>query len=143
METYELRMLLHSLDIERKKFLKPRFLNLGLTVGEGQPKILKNLLKQGKMTQKELADCCLLDVTTMSRTIDRMEKSGLLYRQNHPECRRSYLICLTDEGREKARKVCEIFEKLDEKMWQGIDSAEMEELEKILKKVSKNLQEYN
>lgn len=141
MEAYELRVLLHSLDMEKKKFLKPLFLEQGLIVGKGQPKILKNLLQKGEMTQKELADCCFLDVTTMSRTIDRMEKSGLLYRKNHPECRRSYLICLTDEGKEKAQRVCEIFEKLDEKMWRGISSGEMRELGSILKKVNKNLEE--
>ena len=85
-------------DIEmlRRRLIRPYFIELGLTVGQGQPRILKELREHGIMNQKELADACLMDVTTMSRTLDRMEKDGLLKRENNPASRRSWNVLLTD-----------------------------------------------
>lgn len=140
MEEYKVREMLHSLDMERKKYLRPRYLKLGLTVGEGQPRILKCLLEQGAMTQRELADKCMLDVTTMSRTLDKLEKAGYLKRQSNPGCRRSYLVCITDEGREKAVEVQNIFRELDARMWKGVSGKERTLLYGILEKVKINLQ---
>ena len=45
-------------DIEmlRRRLIRPYFIELGLTVGQGQPRILKELREHGIMNQKELAD---------------------------------------------------------------------------------------
>ena len=73
-------------DVEmlRRRFIRPYFIELGLTVGQGQPRILKELREHGAMNQKELSDACLIEVTTMSRTIDRLEKMGLVKRESNP-----------------------------------------------------------
>ncbi len=140
MEKYQVRKILHNLDLERKRILKPLFLELGLTVGEGQPRILNTLIEQGTMTQRELAENCMLDVTTMSRTLDKLEHGGLLERKVNPKCRRSYLISLTEAGEKKAVQVRSIFAQLDEKMWNGIDKEEMEQMYLTLEKIHRNLQ---
>lgn len=72
---------------------------------------MNSLRKYGTMTQRELADRCFVDVTTISRTVDRLVKAGLLRKEIDPSCRRSCLISLTEEGREKSEQVKEIFEK--------------------------------
>ena len=47
---------LRRLDFVRRRALRPRLLALGLTLGEGQPRILNRLLRRGvPMTQRELA----------------------------------------------------------------------------------------
>ena len=53
-------------DVEmlRRRFIRPYFIELGLTVGQGQPHILKELREHGAMNQKELSDACLIEVTT-------------------------------------------------------------------------------
>lgn len=140
MEKSEIRENLHALDLDRKKILRPRFMELGLTVGEGQPRILRCLLKEGKMTQRELADRCMVDVTTMSRTLDRMERAGFLKREANPGCRRSHLICITRYGEEKAWEVQKVFEELDEKICHGIGEEERKLLIKILGKIRGNLE---
>ena len=139
MEKSKIREILHSMDIERRKIVRPKFQELGLTVGEGQAKILKCLLEQGSMTQRELADRCLLDVTTMSRTLDKLQGAGYLLRTVNPSCRRSFLICITEKGKEKAASVQKIFSDLDEQIWQGISEDEMEVLYDTLQKITKNL----
>ena len=131
---------MHRLDMERKKFLGPKLQVLGLTVGEGQARALRTLLEEGTMTQKQLADLCMRDAATMSRNIDRLEKAGLLKRENNPGCRRSYLIFLTEEGKEKAKQVQKIFRELDERIWGDIPEKEMEQLYETLLRIERNLE---
>ena len=131
---------MHRLDMERKKFLGPKLQGLGLTVGEGQARALRTLLEEGTMTQKQLADLCMRDAATMSRNIDRLEKAGLLKRENNPGCRRSYLICLTEEGKKKAKQVQKIFRELDERIWGDIPEKEMEQLYETLLRIERNLE---
>lgn len=140
MRKNEIREILHRLDMERKKFLGPKLQVLGLTVGEGQARALRTLLEEGTMTQKQMADLCMRDAATMSRNIDRLEKAGLLKRENNPGCRRSYLICLTEEGKEKAKQVQKIFRELDERIWGDIPEKEMEQLYETLLRIERNLE---
>jgi DNA-binding MarR family transcriptional regulator len=137
----EIREMLFRLDLLRKKLLQPFFLSLGLSIGQGQPRILNHLLIKDDITQKELADLCDMDVTTISRTIDKLEEAELLERKRHPECRRSYRIRLTEEGRKKALQIKERFELIDDKIWEGFEEEEMEEVLRGLKKICKNLEE--
>ena len=91
------------------------------------------------MTQRELADRCFVDVTTISRTVDRLVKAGLLRKEIDPSCRRSCLISLTEEGREKAEQVKEIFEKGDEIWWEAFDEEELETFYRQLQKMEESL----
>ena len=140
-EKSEIREMLLRLESSRRRILQPQFTALGLSLGQGQARILNTLLTQDHITQKELADRCRLDVTTMSRTIDKMEEAGLLNRLRRPDCRRSFLIELTEAGRTKAQEVHACFSSLDECIWQGFDRQEMETLLEILKKININLEE--
>ena len=60
----EVREMMFAIDQARRRLLQPRFTQLGLTLGQGQPRILNYLLKREDITQKELADACHLEVTT-------------------------------------------------------------------------------
>ena len=104
---------MHRLDMERKKFLGPKLQVLGLTVGEGQARALRTLLEEGTMTQKQLADLCMRDAAT---------------------------ICLTEEGKEKAKQVQKIFRELDERIWGDIPEKEMEQLYETLLRIERNLE---
>ena len=57
------------------------FTRIGLTFGQGHARILDVLLARDHITQKELSDLCHMDVTTMSRSLDRLEESGYLVRK--------------------------------------------------------------
>ena len=130
-------------DIEmlRRRLIRPYFIELGLTVGQGQPRILKELREHGIMNQKELADACLMDVTTMSRTLDRMEKDGLLKRENNPASRRSWNVSLTDYGAQKADEVIRIFNRIDNVIYNGFSEEEVKTLTILTDKVQDNLWE--
>ncbi|RGE88267.1 MarR family transcriptional regulator [Sellimonas intestinalis] len=139
MDKCKIRELWFQVNTLRRAALRPYFQEIGLTVGQGQPRILNSLRKYGTMTQRELADCCFVDVTRISRTVDRLVAAGLLSKQIDPECRRSCLISLTEEGRKKAVQVQHIFEKGDEIWWKSFDEEELERLYQYLLKMEQSL----
>ena len=130
----EIKNVFFDIEMLRRRLIRPFFIELGLTVGQGQPRILKELREHGIMNQKELADACLMDVTTMSRTLDRMEKDGLLKRENNPASRRSWNVLLTDCGHEKADEV-------DDVIFKGFSEEEIKMLSSMTDKVENNLWE--
>ena len=139
MKKEQIRNELFKIEVLRQRLMRPQFIALGLTVGQGQPRIFNELLFEGSMTQKKLADACLLDVTTMSRTLDRMEQAGLLVRESNPDCRRSWLIALTEKGMDIAKKVQQIFEETDKIYCSNLSEKEAEQLFVLLQKVEDNI----
>lgn len=139
MKKSEVREALFRLDNSRRRLLFPAFQSLGLSVGEGQPRILNRLSEQDHLTQKELASVCDMDVTTISRTLDKLEAAGLIRRLRNPECRRSFQIEITEQGRTTAQQVQEAFRKMDDLLWDGFEEAEMEQILAGIRKMQDNL----
>ena len=141
MKKNQMREMMYAVENARRKMIKPYFLKLGLTVGQGQPRVLYHLYHREPMTQRELADACYLDAATMSRTLDRLTQAGLLRREAKPGCRRSYHIVLTEQGREKAEEVLEGFEAVDDAICKGLSQQEIEQTLKVLGQIENNLEE--
>lgn len=53
----------------------------------------------GELTQKDLAERCHIDKTTMVVTLDELEKAGLAERRPAPTDRRARIIRVTEAGR--------------------------------------------
>ena len=136
----ELRLLMMRAEKARKRILQPYFAQIGLTFGQGYARILDCLLTKDHLTQKELANLCRIDVTTMSRSLDRLEEAGYLVRERDPECRRSFLICLTEAGVLEAKKAHRGLEFIDQQMKKGISPQELVILKKCLRQVCENLE---
>lgn len=139
-EQSQTRRLLVRAEKARKHMLQPYFTQIGLTFGQGHARILDSLLKKDHVTQKELSDICHMDVTTMSRSLDRLEESGYLVRERDPGCRRSFLICLTEEGVLEAKKVHQGLDSVDRQIWKGFSPEEMEQFCICLEKICENLE---
>ena len=76
MEKSKIRELWFQINAARRAALRPYFQEIGLKVGQGQPRILNSLRKYGTMTQRELADRCFVDVTTIFQNGGPACKSG-------------------------------------------------------------------
>ena len=135
-----LRRLLFEIEQLKRNKVQDFLLSIGLTPGQGQARILISLASSEHVSQRKLADECMLDVTTMSRTLDRLEKQGLIERKRDPGCRRAYQISLTDAGRMKAEEVKEGFVRLEEMLFDGFGQTEMRELSVKLEKIKDNLE---
>ena len=77
----------------------------------------------------------------MSRTLDRMEKDGLLKRENNPASRRSWNVSLTDYGAQKADEGIRIFNRIDNVIYNGFSEEEVQTLSVMADKVENNLWE--
>jgi DNA-binding MarR family transcriptional regulator len=61
--------------------------------------LLSRLGERGPMRLSALADCLLVDVSTISRQVHDIEQSGWVARDRDPHDGRAYLLRLTDDGR--------------------------------------------
>lgn len=143
MGNHYIRELMARGERARKQIFSPLLSEFGLTPGQGQARILYYLLLKDHVTQKELADNCHFEVTTMSRNLDKLEKLGLLIRQNNPDCRRSFLICLTDKGIAEAKEIKKVFEQFEQIVSDGITKQELEVFLKVMTRMCDNMESYN
>ena len=135
-----LREILFQIELLKRRKVQRFLLDIGLTPGQGQPRILVYLSSHSSVTQKEIADRCMLDVTTMSRVLNKLEEMGLISRQRDPGCRRAYQIGLTEAGRQKAEEVNRGFERLEEMLCRELSEEEIGSLTTGLKKVKESLE---
>ena len=140
-EKEKFRKILFQVELLKRRKVQAYLRQIGLTPGQGQARILMYLSEHTDVTQRQLSDECLLDVTTMSRVLDRMEKMGLIIRERDPECRRAYKVSLTGAREAKAEEVKDGFRELEEVMCKGISREEIRVLTEGLAKVEENLRE--
>ncbi len=139
-DKHEIMRLLIRAEKARKRVLQPHLANIGLTFGQGHVRILNTLLQKDGITQKELAELCHMDEASISRSLDKLSRSGYLERRPDPSSRRSFLICLTQEGLLEAEKVRALLAFVDDQLWAGISPEEMEIFAQYLEKICKNLE---
>lgn len=135
-----LREILLQIELLKRRKVQRFLLDIGLTPGQGQARILAYLSSHSSVTQKEIADRCMLDVTTMSRVLNKLEEMRLISRQRDPGCRRAYQIDLTEAGRQKAEEVNRGFERLEEMLCRELSDEEIGSLTTGLKKVKESLE---
>jgi DNA-binding MarR family transcriptional regulator len=106
-----------------------------------QWRVLAALLDLGTCAINRLADLTVVDRTTLSRTLDRMERQGLVAREQAEGDKRSYLMRLTEEGRAMFRRIWPVISYHNERAVRGISRAEMERLTATLSKMIANVAE--
>jgi DNA-binding MarR family transcriptional regulator len=60
--------------------------------------IVLHLLDGGALSQTELARAARVEVQTMSRTLERLEREGYVVRQKHPDDGRRHVVTRTPAG---------------------------------------------
>lgn len=85
----------------------------------------------------ELASVLRVPPTSISRHVARLVDTGLAVRSPNPADRRSYLLELTDEGREILRTVAPRIRALNEQLAARTDLAEIERALVVLEEASR------
>lgn len=104
----------------------------------GQPKILEYLWFHDGAGQKEIGQECIIDKSTVTSLLKRMEKLELIRKESRPDDQRGVSIFLTEKGWEKAKRIREIIYGLDDFMWQGIDTEEQQRFMETFRKIIEN-----
>lgn len=132
------RDIMFRTEMSRKRQMHPKWGEMGLIAG--QPRVLSELFCREKITQRELADLSCVEPATLSRALDRLEDMGYIVRNDNPDCRRSFLISLTEEGTRMAELVLEEFCRLEASMFKGFSVGELEILNDYMTRIYDNLQ---
>ena len=104
----------------------------------GQPKILEYLWFHDGAGQKEIGQECIIDKSTVTSLLKRMEKLELIRKETRLDDQRGVSIFLTEKGWEKAKRIREIIYGLDDFMWQGIGTEEQQRFMETFRKIIEN-----
>ena len=106
----------------------------------GQPPILMLLYKNDSMSQKEMARALNLSPATMTVTLKRMEKAGLVLREMDEHDQRILRVHLSEKGRE----MCETGESrigvVTAELLEGFTLEEQQQLNEYLGRIARNME---
>lgn len=108
-------------------------------VYRGQPQIMDYLIKNGEVTQREIADYLRVSPASVAVSIKRMAKAGLLEKTADENDLRFNKIKITQKGVDIEHACREEFDKIDNRMFNGFSDNEMEQFESFLKRINENL----
>lgn len=109
-------------------------------IGEGQPRILWALSQEDGMSQAELGRRCRLEAATVTVTIARLEKRGLVERLPDPDDRRVLRVWMTPAGLSLHRLLDTTHQRIEREAFAGFDDADRERLAGYLERVRANLE---
>ncbi|OHD55127.1 MAG: hypothetical protein A2Y33_01085 [Spirochaetes bacterium GWF1_51_8] len=99
----ELRKTLRILEREIEKVIEDQSGCCGVSFA--QCHTLLEIEEIGEVSIKALSERLELDNSTLSRTIDKMVKDGLIHRTENPSDRRYLMLSLTDNGKKTANSI--------------------------------------
>lgn len=88
-----------------------------------------------RLRMKELAEKMGITTGTLTVMVDRLERNGLVMRQPHPTDRRSYVIVLTDLGREHFQEHHQLHSLLTAELTASFSDAEIDSLKGYLERL--------
>lgn len=80
----------------------------------------------------ELSRILSIDNSAITGLVDRLEKSNLAKRTANPNDRRTYLIRITDKGKNEIDRAYVIIKKVNEEIKSGFSEDEVETFKKVL-----------
>lgn len=104
-----------------QKYYNNRYGEYGVTVA--QSFILYALIEADGQNIKSLAEKLILDSSAVTGFLDRLEKEGFVRRVVDPQDRRSFLIYLTEKGKQTAEEIYPITKEVNDLLRMGMDPA--------------------
>lgn len=107
--------------------------------------VLKNheLKNSEPMTQSQISELLYLEKSSVSRSIDGLEKRGWIERQRSPSDSRSKFVSLTQQSLAVVERCSEIAATVLADAQQGIEEAELERTKQHLAQVVRQLRQLN
>lgn len=106
----------------------------------GQPKVLEHLRSEDGCNQRAIGRACVMDASTVTSVLARMEADGLVERRAVPGDRRGVSVALTPSGREAAERVSGHGDEVDAICLAGFTLEERTQLARLLARVIANLE---
>lgn len=107
----------------------------------GQYQVLHFLWESDGLTPREIAARLDVEMPTVTRTVQRMIRDGLVHREAHPDDARSVRIYLTRRGSQLQAELAQLLERETERALQGFSPSERASLLRMLERISENTRE--
>ncbi|MER5647138.1 MarR family transcriptional regulator [Streptosporangium sp. NPDC002524] len=105
----------------------------------GQERVMGALWDNGPQSQNCLARIVGIDVSTMTKTLQRLERSGFVSRRPDPANRRISIVDITPRGHALRPEVDRVLAEMHRRMTEGLTAEQTEELATLLSVVRGNL----
>lgn len=107
----------------------------------GQYQVLRFLWEEDGLTPREIAKRLDVEMPTVTRTVQRMLRDGLVRREAHPDDARSVRIYLTKRGTDLESSLAPLLDRETERALRGFSEAERLSLLAMLERISENTRE--
>ena len=104
-------------------------------------RVLAALREQDGRRMGDLSDTTSIEVSTLTRLVDNMEKKGLVARQRDPEDARAVVLNVTPAGRRLTARILPIAERYEAVALAGFSAGEAEILKAALRRLYANMDE--
>lgn len=110
-------------------------------VQPGYLTVLHYLWQKDRITQKQLHLHLDIEQATLSNTLKRMERDGLIERKPNPRDRRRHLIRMTDKGSALKTPVADAIDDLRKVANKGLTINDRRYFKRIMKQMSEHLED--
>jgi DNA-binding MarR family transcriptional regulator len=89
----------------------------------------------GRSTPGDLAEHLVLSTGAMTNRLDRLEEAGLIVRDRDPDDRRSFIVTMTDRGKELFAEAVEAEAKEEQRLLGALRPDELRKLNALLRRL--------
>lgn len=114
--------------------------NVGISLSHA--KVIRTLLLQDGLTQKEIAESISIEAPTLVPMIDKMEREGLVQRRQDETDRRNKRVYLTSKSRLLRDDIDQSISRIQKIACKGIVKGDLEKTLKVLDAIAKNASDY-
>ena len=125
-------VLTRALDAVRKSIEK-EIRTYGLNPTEFA--VLELLYNKGEQSAQKIGEKVLIASSSITYVVDKLEKKDLILRTPYPEDRRIINVSITDAGRKMMDEIFPVHSKGVQRILEGLDTIEKEEMISQLKKL--------
>ncbi len=131
-QSYVIHLMHRYSSINFKKFQE-------LGIHPGQFPVLGTVSRREGISLRELADFLHIKPPTVTVTVQRLEKAGLVCKKADPEDQRILRIYLTEKGKGIRQEMACLLAENEKKLTQGFSEEELIQLRKFLGRMTENL----
>ena len=124
---------LHKATRQLTVYLEAGGLEPGLSPAEGH--LLTYLRSYAPASIGELLRVFGIKQSTFTSMLDRLEKAGFIRREMNPADRRSFLIHITDDGRERADQSTRVLLELEDAIRSRVGARDMEGFNAVMRAI--------
>ena len=130
-------VLLYTISKTQRNLAGAEFNKLGLHAG--QERVLLCLGDHEGIGQSDLVTHLCVEPPTVTKMLQRMEKSGLIERSQDSEDGRAFFVHATEQGRALQEPILRVWDTLEEQMLANLSLTEQALLRRLLMQVLANL----